>query len=238
MYTAASGMIANQAAQDAIAQNLANVSTTGYKQDVPRFAAFQNMLLKSGGELGLGAGVDSLSTNFAEGSLQKTSNPLDIALTGDAFLTVKTPQGIAYSRDGALTRDAKGFLIQANGGAQVMDSKNQPIQIPAGTKSITISDAGEVSADGQSVSRIGLVGINKSDKAVKIGSNLFTVAKPRAITSATPVQQGFLETSNVNIVKEMVSMISAMRAYETDQKMVQAEDGATQKAVNEVAKVP
>src|SRR5258708_3345882 len=109
-YTAASGMMASLAAQDAIAQNLANAGTTGYKQDVPRFEAFHSMLLdrmsgvasNGGGAIGLGVAVNSDLTDLGQGSLHATGNPLDVALTGDAYLTVATPQGIHYTRDGAL----------------------------------------------------------------------------------------------------------------------------------------
>ena len=119
-------MLANQAAQDAIAQNLANAATTGYKRDLPQFQSFRETLLRRTtggggaaiGALGPGAGVSALATDFADGALQQTGNPLDVAISGQACLAVQTPQGVRYTRDGALTRNAQGLLVQANGGSR------------------------------------------------------------------------------------------------------------------------
>ena len=242
VYTAAAGMLANQAAQDIIAQNLANAATTGYKEDIPRFESFLAAPLSPGdrasiGTLGSGAGLKDETTDFADGSLQRSGNPLDVALTGDAALVVQTPQGLRLSRDGSLSMDAQGTLVQTNGSLPVLGDTNQTIRIPAKTKAIVISPRGEVTADGVQVGRLRLAGLAASDQPIKMGDNQFRVAALRPASASATVQQGFLEASNVNVVKEMVSMISIMRAYETNQKMMQAEDDATGKATNEVGKL-
>ncbi len=245
VYTAAAGMMANQAAQDAIAQNLANAATTGYKEDIPRFESFQEALASrlspadqaSIGTLGSGAGLKDETTNFADGSLQKSGNPLDVAVTGDAALVIQTPQGVRLSRDGSLSMDTRGTLVQTNGNAPVLGDNNRPIQIPAKAKDIVINPGGIVTADGVRVGKLRLAGLSSSDNPVKVGDNQYTVAALRPASPTATVRQGFLEASNVNIVKEMVSMISIMRAYETNQKMMQSEDDATNKSVNEVSKV-
>lgn len=238
-------MVAGQAAQDAIAQNLANASTTGFKEDIPRFQSFEDTLIQrlsaqNGarvGGLGHGAQVRDLTTNFADGALQKTGNPLDVALSGDAFLAVQTPAGVRLSRDGALSRSASGLLVQANGGALVLGANNRPISLPASAKNIVISPQGEILADKQSVGKLQMVGVSRATSPVKIGDSLFMQAKFAPASASATVHQGFLEASNVSVVKEMVQMIAVMRAYETDQKMLQAEDEATGKAVNEVTKL-
>lgn len=245
VYTAAAGMLANQAAQDAIAQNLANAGTTGYKEDIPRFESFQEALATrlspedraSIGSLGSGAGLKDEATNFADGGLQRSGNPLDVALTGDAALVVQTPQGLRLTRDGSLSMDTQGNLVQTNGSLPVLGDTNQPIRIPAKTKDILIGPQGEVTADGVRVGRLRLAGLAASDNPVKMGDNQFRVAALRPASASASVKQGFLEASNVNIVKEMVSMIAIMRAYETNQKMMQSEDDATGKATNEVGKI-
>lgn len=246
VYTAATGMLANQTAQDAIAENLANANTTGYKQDIPEFQTFgQTLLRRMGGGAsasvgGLGSGVTlrALATDYADGALQKTGNPLDVAMTGDAYLTVQTPQGVRLTRDGAMTRSTQGLLVQANGGNTVLGQNGQPIAIPAKAKDIVIDTKGDVVADGRTVGRLGLAGVSAATGgATKVGDNLYTANALRPVSPGSGVQQGFLETSNVSVVKEMVSMISVMRSYETNQKMLQAEDDVTGKAVNEVAKV-
>lgn len=245
VYTAAAGMLASQAAQDAISQNLANAGTTGYKEDIPRFESFQAALATrlspedraAIGTLGSGAGLKDETTNFADGGLQRSGNPLDVALTGDAALVVQTPQGLRLTRDGSLSMDARGTLVQTNGSLPVLGDTNQPIQIPRKTKDIVIGPRGEVTADGVRVGRLRLAGLAASDRPVKMGDNQFRVAALRPASALATVRQGFLEASNVNVVKEMVSMISIMRAYETNQKMMQAEDDATGKATNEVSKI-
>ena len=245
VYTAAAGMLANQAAQDTIAQNLANAGTTGYKEDIPRFESFQEALASrlspegSGaiGQLGSGAGLRDTTTNFADGGEVRSGNPLDVALTGDATLVLQTPNGPRLTRDGSLTLDTGGRIVTTNGSLPVLGDSNQPITIPAQTKDIVISPQGEVTADGVRVGRLRLAGLSAADKPVKVGDNEFAVATLRPASATASVRQGYLEQSNVSIVKEMVSMISVMRAYETNQKMMQAEDDATGKSVNDVAKL-
>lgn len=239
-------MQANEAAQDAITQNLANAATTGYKRDLPQFQSFQETLLRrTGGPtagpgvggLGPGVGVSALATDFTDGALQQTGNPLDIALTGDAYLAVQTPQGVRYSRDGALTRSAQGQLVQANGSGAVLGQSGRPISIPADTKDIVITPRGGILADGKSVGQLRLVSVTRASGASKQGGNLFAQASAAPAGPGATVHQGYLETSNVSVVNELVAMISIQRAYETDQKMVQSEDDATNKAVNDVPKV-
>ena len=238
-------MLADQAAMDAIAQNLANASTVGYKRDLPRFQSFQATLLErmtdgggaAVGALGSGGGVRALATDFTDGALQRTGNPLDIALSGQACLAVQTPQGVRYTRDGALTRSAQGLLVQTNGGSPVLDQAGRPIAIPARARDITISPAGDIRADGVSVGRLQLAAVGPGTGAVKQGDDLFAQASAAPAGPDVTVHQGFLEASNVNIVQEMVAMIAVQRAYETDQKMSQAEDDATNKAVNDAPKM-
>ena len=242
VYTAAAGMLASQAAQDTIAQNLANAATTGYKEDIPRFESFEEALASSSGgsaigELGSGSGLKDVTTNFAEGGLQKSGNALDVALTGDAALVAQTPQGIRLTRDGSLSLNAQGTLTLADGLTPVLGANNRAIQIPAKTKEITISPQGEVLADGMRVGQLRLAGLASSDLPKKMGDNLYAVRALRAASPTASVRQGYLEASNVNVVKEMVSMISIMRAYETNQKMMQSEDDTTGKAVEEVSKL-
>lgn len=243
MYTAATGMLANQTALDAISQNLANADTTGYKEDIPQFQSFGTSLLHrlsdSGqgpavGGLGQGVSVASLATDLTGGSLQKTGNSLDVALTGNAALVVQTPQGLRLSQDGALTRSTQGLLVQTDG-STVLGQNGKPITIPAAAKDVTITQDGHIIADGKAIGQLRLAGLTSA--ATKVGDNQYTTPSLTAPAVGSAVRQGFLETSNVSVVKEMVSMIAVNRAYETNQKMLKAEDDATDKAVNDFAKV-
>ncbi len=245
VYTAAAGMLANQAAQDTIAQNLANANTTGYKEDVPRFESFLSEPVSrlndaeklSNGTIGIGAGLKDQTTNFSQGGLQQSGNPLDVALTGDAALVVQSPQGPRLSRDGSLTLDAQGTLIQASTGQPVLSDGNRPLSIPAKAKQIVISPQGDLTADGVKIGRIQMASLSPAVSPVKVGDNQYSVSRLQPASSAATMRQGYLESSNVSIVKEMVSMISVMRAYETNQKMLQAEDDTTGKATSEVGKL-
>ena len=245
VYTAAAGMLANQAAQDTIAQNLANANTTGYKEDVPRFESFLSEPVSrlspadrlSIGTIGSGAGLKDETTNFSQGGLQQSGNPLDVALTGDAALVIQSPQGPRLSRDGSLTLDAQGTLIQSATGEPVLSDGSQTLSVPAKTKSIVISPQGDLTADGVKIGRIQMASLSAAVSPVKVGDNQYSVSSLQPASPTATMRQGFLESSNVSIVKEMVSMISIMRAYETNQKMLQAEDDTTGKATGEVGKL-
>jgi flagellar basal-body rod protein FlgG len=244
-------MLAEESAQQLIAQNLANSSTTGYKAEVPIFRSFDENLIaavsdqgvSTVGGLGDGAAQDGSYTDFADGSLQPTGNPLDVALTGDAFLAVKTSQGTtSYTRDGALTINNEGVIVQAGSGFPVLDDRGQPISIGGNSKKIQIARDGTVLVDGQPSATLGIFALSKANAPARVGENLFAVASPpKAINLETDpnasVDSGFLEASNVSVIHEMVTMIACMRAYEANAKAVQAHDDENSKAVNDVGKV-
>jgi flagellar basal-body rod protein FlgG len=253
LYSSASGMEAQQANLDVIANNLANVNTTGFKRSK---IEFQDLLyettrapgaeqgsstqLPTGIQMGHGSRVVATAKVFTEGELTQTGEQLDLAINGDGFFQVQMPDGsIAYTRDGALKRSATG---------QVTTSDGLPLQggfqpIPAGTTGITISSAGEVtmtSASGNSNFQVQLVRFTNPAGLNSIGGNLYT----ESLASGTPetgtpgengygtLQQGYLEMSNVQVVQEMVNMIVAQRAYEVNSKSVQSADEMMQESNN------
>jgi flagellar basal-body rod protein FlgG len=253
LYSSASGMEAQQANLDVIANNLANVNTTGFKRSK---IEFQDLLyettrtpgaeqgagtqLPTGLQIGHGSRVVATSKVFTEGELTQTGEQLDLAINGDGFFQVQMPDGtLAYTRDGALKRSSTG---------QVTTSDGLPLQggfqpIPAGTTSITISSSGEVtttSASGTSNFQVQLVRFTNPAGLNSIGGNLYT----ESLASGTPetgtpnesgygaLQQGYLEMSNVKVVQEMVNMIVAQRAYEVNSKSVQSADEMMQESNN------
>jgi flagellar basal-body rod protein FlgF len=238
-------MLADEAAQDAITQNLANANTVGYKRDITSFSSFPSVLLRNTdaaeggtiGPLGTGAQLSGVATDLSEGPIEQTDNPLDVAINGPAFLAVQTPQGVLYTRDGSLTQNAQGELVQASSGFPVLDLAGRPITLPANAGKIMITSKGTVEADGISMGQLQLAAPANPSDAVKQGNSLYQIANPVPAGANSTVQQGYLESSNVNIVQEMVAMIAVQRAYETGQKMIQTEDNATSKAVNDVAKL-
>jgi len=250
LNTAALGMDAQQKTVDNIANNLANVNTTGFKKST---IAFQDLFYQNistskrgdgvtartneGPQLQIGHGAKPAATvrNFTAGSIQETGRSLDIAINGDGFFQVEMPDGsIAYSRDGNLTMDSTGRLITQSG-LPLADF----IDIPEDVVSLNISQGGLVSAQlsgsqGQiDLGQIELARFVNQGGLSALGDNLYSETEASGMPffgapgmdGFGTLQQGFLEQSNVDIVTEMVNMIKAQRAYETNSKMVQtAED--------------
>lgn len=254
LNTAASGMLAQQTNMDVISNNIANVNTTGYKKSRAEFEdlLYQNVkepgsqsganaISPTGVQIGLGVKTSSVAKDFEMGSPKMTSNPLDMMIEGSGFFPVQMPNGqIAYTRDGTFKKDPSGRIVDRNGNVL------QPeIVVPPGTTGLDISSTGVINAtvannpDYQQLGQIQLVNFVNPAGLRAIGKNLFVPSN----ASGTPLQglpgengigsvaQGQLEASNVNIVDEMVNMITAQRAYETNSKAMQAVDQMLQ-AVN------
>jgi len=255
MRTAASGMSAQQMNVDVIANNLANVNTTGYKRSKIEFQDILYQKLRSAGvesaagstvpvnlEVGYGTKPAATQRNFSMGSLQMTGNPLDIAIEGNGFFQVLMPDGtIAYSRDGAFKMSADGQIVTSDGFFV------QPgVTIPADASEISISPDGTVAvlipgeAEPQEIGQLELAKFINAAGLQAIGHNLFT----QSAASGDPIlgtptldgygriNQGYLEMSNVEIVDEMVNMITAQRAYEINSKAIQTSEEMTQVANN------
>ena len=245
LWTAATGMEGQQIEIDNIANNLANTNTTGYKQSRVNFEDLFYQTVKSPGayssqyvqsptgiQIGLGTKVSSIEKEFTQGDLQQTSNPLDIAISGQGFFQIQMSDGeTAYTRDGTFQTNSQGQLVHANGNQLV-----PPITIPPNATSVTISENGTVSAaiSGQTnpaqVGNITLVNFINPAGLSSIGNNLYLQTSASGVPQiGTPnqnglgtIQQGFLEMSNVNLVGQMVSMITAQNAYTIDSKAITA----------------
>lgn len=236
---------------ETIANNLANAATNGYKRDELVAEAFPEIFLhrfndQAGpayvspgypapvGRLGLGAAAVETASDLAAGPLTETRNPLDLALTGDGWFAVQTPNGVRYTRDGAFTRNAQGLLV-TEGGYPVLGEQG-PLALPTGA--VEVGPDGTVAVGGQVVGRLRLARFAAGTRLSKEGDNLFLAGGPEQPPDpGTAVRQGFIERSNVNTVREMIALISSVRGYEANQKLIQAQDELTQKAVNEVGRV-
>lgn len=243
LYTAASGMLAESTRTDVISNNLANANTTGFKKDVAVIKDFANMLItriNDGpetpviGNLGVGAEVDEVVATHSMGTLRTTGNEFDLAIEGKGYFAVETPRGIRYTRNGTLGKNIKNELITQDG-YRVMGN-NGPIVVQ-GSKMVVDHD-GSVTVDGQLAGKLQLVEFDNEKQLKKEGSSLY-IAPPEAQgkTGISAVTQGSLEMSNVNVVSEMVDLISNYRAYEINGKVVQSHDQLLDKAVNEVGKL-
>jgi len=250
LWTAASGMQAQQLNVDNISNNLANVNTSGFKksrvdfQDViyqtlksPGASAEQSTQIPTGLSVGLGVRPVATQKIFTQGNMQQTNNALDLVIEGDGFFQVSLPDGtVAYTRDGAFKRDSQGNMVTSDG------ILLQPaITIPSEAKEINIGTDGTVSykvagqSDIQQAGKIELVRFANPAGLSPLGRNLFqqTDASGEATNDGVgTIQQGWLEMSNVQVVEEMVSMIVAQRAYETNSKAIQASDQMLEQAAN------
>ena len=252
LYTAASGALVAQAQADVIANNLANVNTTGFKRTLLQVQAapamdvymIQNKPSSSSpngtpsstyvGTLGNGAQVADTPAVFEQGSLQSTGNALDAALQGNGFFTIQTPAGIRYTRDGQFARDPQGYLTTLDG-ARVI-GRNGPIQLTPGD--VRIAENGDVSQNGAVVDALRVVRFNNPVAVRPEGDNQFadTGAGGPVRDLQTSVHQGFLERSNANVVRSMVDLITAQRWFDANQKVIQTQDTANGFAIANVGR--
>ena len=247
LWIAKTGLDAQQTQLDTITHNLANVSTVGYKRSHAVFEdlLYQNMRqagaqstqqtqLPTGLQLGVGVRTVATARVFTQGVLQQTDNKLDIAINGGGFFPIQQPDGtVAYTRDGQFRVDAQGQLVTSNGMPIA-----PPITIPANALTVTVGADGVVSVNtpGQTASttvgQIQLASFVNPAGLDPHGQNLFveTTASGTATLGAAgtngtgTLKQGFVETSNVNVVEELVAMIQTQRAYEINSKAIQTSD--------------
>ncbi|WAM31885.1 flagellar basal-body rod protein FlgF [Caldicellulosiruptor naganoensis] len=252
IYTSASGMILNQKLMDLTANNIANVSTTGFKRDIAQVESFRRMMTyriyddssnsidNAIGYMSLGADVSRIVSDFSQGLYIKTDEPLNLAIRGSGFFAVEKvdPQTgqvqVYYTRNGAFTLNSNGELVTLEG-FRVLGQNGRIVLQNQGK--IRIDEQGNIYQDGRFVDRLRLVDFQDKTLLRKIGNNLFEAdAQSQQIAFSGRVLQGYLEGSNVNSVQEMVNMINVLRAYEANQKAFIAQDETLQKAVNEIAR--
>jgi flagellar basal-body rod protein FlgF len=231
LYIAASGMLAEQTRQDQIANDLANASTPGYKGDNSSQHSFGEMLLQNTtngqtiGTLGLGAQIGTTVTDMSQAPLRQTGDSLDLALTGQGFFSVQTPNGVRYTRDGQLTIDGTGRL-QTDNGYLVLDTNGQPIKAGSAT-GLTVGTDGTVTSNGAKVGQIAVVSLTSP---VKQGDTLFA-GTAGARPAGTTVVQGSLEGSGIDATHAMVDMLASLRTYQSDQQAIQAIDDTLKKGI-------
>ncbi|RME18583.1 MAG: flagellar basal-body rod protein FlgF [Bdellovibrio sp.] len=262
IFTALSGAMAQDQKLETIANNLANVNTTAFKKDqlvfreyltanekepqilkVPKVpASIESFYDMNGGDKSY-VDVAGSYTDFSQGHLKPTGNALDVAIEGSGFFEVLTPQGIQYTRNGSFKVDGQGFLVNQNGYPVLRAGTEAPqarrLQVQNGNR-LTISYSGDVYERGENLGRLSVVDFNNKDALKKVGRGLYSL-KPNYNEAPRPqndvkIHQGFLEGSNVNIVKEMTDMISTTRTFQSTQEAIKAFDSMNEKLVNVVPK--
>lgn len=232
LYTAGVSMKSKMRQMDIISNNLANADTTGYKKDSTVSGKFE-VALKNRMDKKEIATIDSVYTDFKQGSFQRTDNKLDVAIKGKGFFAIEN-DGEKYSRDGIFTLDNEGFLTTKSGDKVL--GENGEIKLES--DDININNQGEIYQGKKLVDKLKLVDFEDYKNLEKVGDNLLKANDKAKISDDTvQVSQGYIEKSNVNTIEEMVSMISTMRSYEANQKLVKAHDDMLQKAANDVGRV-
>ncbi|MEZ5704068.1 MAG: flagellar basal-body rod protein FlgG [Burkholderiaceae bacterium] len=252
LWISKTGMQAQQTQLDVISNNMANVSTNGFKRANAVFEdlMYQNLRqvgsadteqnnLPTGLQVGLGVRTVATARNFTQGSLQQSGNQLDLAINGSGFIQVAMPDGTTgYTRDGSLQVDGQGMLVTSSG-LQVAGG----ITIPAEAQSISVGKDGVITvklpgnATPQQVGNIELASFVNPAGLEPLGGNLYaeTVASGNPVNGAPgtngmgQLMQGYVETSNVNVVQELVTMIQTQRAYEMNSKAIQTSDQMLQR---------
>lgn len=261
LYTAYTGMINEQKRLDVLSNNLANADTNGYKKEGTANRAFADELAvkirdtsaynlpRRLGDVNLGVKIGETYTDYSQGNYKVTDSKYDVALDGNGFFGISytnknNETSVKYTRDGAFTVNTEGYLVTKDGdyvlnqnGSQTGNaSADNYIRIDPNTD-FKIDEQGNIIQNNQIVAKIGVVDVADYNYIQKYGENLYDLANGAQVTASTAkVNQGTIETSNVNVVSEMVDMITITRAYESNQKIIQTIDSTLDKAVNQVGK--
>jgi len=246
LYTAGAAMLAAEKQSSITANNLANAGTVGFKRAGSLKRSFPEMLLKkieAGeknreiGSISSGVYTERKFKDMSQGDLRKTGNKLDLFIQGEGFFAVQTPGGIRYTRNGNFTLNRNSEIVTQSG-YQLLDINGEPVQtIPE--REFFIDGQGQLSfSGGLQGAEIAVVNFPEEESLIQEGDNLYVPADEAQMPAATDavILQGYLENSNVEIVKEMVNMIKTTRHYEAGQKVISSIDDSLGKAINEVGK--
>ncbi|MCX7904266.1 MAG: flagellar hook-basal body complex protein [Caloramator sp.] len=236
LYTAASGMITRQIQSENLSNNVSNINTPGYKKQKVVLKSFEEMLVQNKdkqignknfkrniGTMELGVGIADTIVDFGQGVLEKTERNLDFAINGKGFFAlINEDNEKRYTRDGRFLIDEKGFLKHSSG-LNVLGTDNKPIR---------------VNSDNIDVNQLNFLIVDFEDKASlkKDKENLFYSASQGNIVNVD-IKQGYLEKSNVDAIEVITEMISIMRSYESNQKVIQSLDETLNKTVNEIGSI-
>ena len=244
LYSAASGMLGQQMRQEAVANNIANVSTTGYKKAVPTQRGFYQIYLgalamvelQRGDVPGGGTLLDATASDFSQGPIEHTGERLDVALDGPGFFVVEGPAGTnLYTRNGHFTRNENGELVTENG----YRVQGEGGAITASGADVMLTDDGRVLVDGTESGVLQVVTFDNTRKLVRVGDTMFAASPdvvPSIAETATMVP-GALEASNTSIAREMLEMLTTLRNFEANQHIVRAVDSTLDRTINEVGRV-
>lgn len=242
LYTAVSGMISQEAKQDVVTNNLANVNTVGFKVDNLATKSFEEVLLSNRdkivngrnvkvniGTINFGSKIDEVATNFTQGTLDKTDKKTDFAINGRGFFVLERNNGVNaeryYTRDGHFHVNSQGFLVNDSGDSVIGINAESGVEEPI-----------NVNVNSLDQFNMMIVDFEDYNSLTKIGDNLYR-GEGQQIAANGDIKQYHLEKSNVNVTREMIEMMTVMRTFETNQKIIQSLDETLGKAANEIGRV-
>jgi len=243
LYTAGTAMLSNMKKMDVITNNMANVNTTGFKEDSLVTRSFDEILIErlndpsvvftsnEVGPLGTGVHVDMVYTKYEQGSLNQTDVSTDFSINGDGFFVVNTEDGERYTREGAFKINSDRILVNSDG-YPVMGENGE---IYLNSSDFEVKSGGEIFINGEYIDKIRVLNFNSEDMR-KDGNNLY-YSLSQGFQSNASVMQGYLEGSNVDLARGMVDMIEVYRNYESNQRVIKMIDETIGKAVNELGKI-
>ncbi len=242
MYLAAAGALVQQLRLEVLSNNVANIDTIGYKGDrsifqIPEESESQVFETPIDGIQALSPYAPPFSTivDFSQGALRRTGNPLDVAINGDGFFSIQTPDGVQYTRQGNFTLDTEGVLVTPDGHSVL--GEGGEITLEEGT--VEIDMQGNVYVDGDEVGRLQITDFINRDTLKKAGNGRFVTTDAQSAGERpenTTLSQGSLETANINPIQAMTEMIETSRAFDAYQKVIKSADEATSKSINSVGK--
>lgn len=247
LWLSSMGLQVNDHRQGVIANNLANLNTTGFKRDLSVFRERRIESESEGGAMGFrhplldaqtgGTWLNPTVTEHVQGPLVE-GGPLDLAIDGDGFFTVQVGDETRYTRDGGFTLDVDGNLVTVADGHPVLDESGQPIQIGrVATEKISIGSAGKITIGEDTIAQLGVADFADRSQLVKAGGNTFDGSRAEPIEASGQVRQGRTEASTVEPTTELVQMIEAARAYQLNATLISYQDGMLGRVVNEVGRV-
>jgi len=254
IYSSAMGMNVQSARLETVSNNLANVSTPGFKKDHVLVESFPRLIQLSSrrsdtvpgalqrevlGVTGEGAAVSQVVTNFSQGMLRETGNPANLALTGSGYFVLTDPDNedaVFYTRNGSFQVDSEGYLVNDHGYRVMGDGG--PVQLEEDPVSFSIDERGNITENGSVSNTIYVVNFESPASLQREGRDFYLAGEQEPQPMEIPaLVQRYLEGANVDPVEETINLTTASRAYETGQKIIQAQDGMLDMAINRVGKL-
>jgi flagellar basal-body rod protein FlgF len=230
IYAVALGMRAMLELQGRLANNLANVHTPAFKQEIPVLTPAGDLLVARAegqvitttvGPVGIGVYQGEEQLDLSQGPLEPSDHPLSLAISGDAFFRVQTPEGERYTRNGNFGRDAAGYLVTSQG--YYVLGENGPIQLPEGD--LTIDGNGTIWSGQTRVTRLALARFAGPEMLQRAGQGLFIGQNPQPVPAGeVTVHQGYLERANIDVTGTLITMMTALKSYESAQKLLKMQD--------------